>query len=55
MNLVTPRRDWCAKESRESTSDQYTVVMEEEGTFKGHLFEAVARVLLFFVENISCA
>ena len=37
----------------ESTSDQYAVAMKKEGTFIGHLLEAVARVLSFVVTNIS--
>ena len=43
----------CKGESR-STSNRYAVAMEKEGTFIGHLLEAVACVLLFVFENISC-
>ena len=38
----------------ESTSNRYTVAMKKEGTFIGHLLEAVARVLSFVVTNILC-
>ena len=37
-----------------SASDRYSVVRKKEGTFIGHLLEAIARVLLFVAENISC-
>ena len=33
-----------------STSDRYVVAMKKEGTFIGHLLEAVARVLSFVAE-----
>ena len=42
----------CKGESK-SASDQYTVAMKKEGTFIGHLLEAVVCVLLFVV-GIFC-
>ena len=38
----------------ESSSDPYAVAIKKEGTFIGHLLEAVTRVLLLAVDNISC-
>ena len=38
----------------ESTFNQYAVAMKKEGTFIGHLLEAVTRVLSFAVANITC-
>ena len=43
----------CKGEAK-STSNRYTVAMKMGGTFIGHLLGAVARVLLFVVENILC-